>query len=58
MLYTIVATEDRKGGVLVPVFAESEPTTTDGYTWTIKLRKDAKWSDGAPIDADDWVYSW
>ena len=58
MLYTIVPTEDRKGGVLVPVFAESEPTTTDGYTWTIKLRKDAKWSDGAPIDADDWIYSW
>lgn len=26
--------------------------------WTFKLRKDARWSDGSPVTAQDFVYSW
>ena len=30
----------------------------DGLTYTIKLNKDAKWSDGKPVKAEDYVYGW
>lgn len=30
----------------------------DFIRWTFKLRPEAKWSDGAPITAQDFVYSW
>ncbi|MWL73970.1 oligopeptide ABC transporter substrate-binding protein OppA, partial [Escherichia coli] len=30
----------------------------DGKVWTYHLRKDAKWSDGSPVTAHDFVYSW
>ena len=35
--------------------AESWETSKDGLTWTFKLR-DAKWSDGKPITAEQFVY--
>ena len=48
--------------VLEPGMAAEEPTVTpneDGtYTYTFKLREDAKWSDGQPVTANDFVYSW
>ena len=43
--------------VLKPGIAESWEVSDDGLTWTFKLR-DAKWSDGKPVTADDFVYSW
>lgn len=30
----------------------------DFKVWTFHLRKDAKWSDGYPVTAQDFVYSW
>lgn len=30
----------------------------DFKVWTFRLRKDAKWSDGTPVTAEDFVYSW
>ena len=30
----------------------------DAKVWTFHLRKDAKWSDGTPVTAQDFVYSW
>ena len=30
----------------------------DGLTYKIKLNKDAKWSDGKPVTANDYVYGW
>lgn len=38
--------------------AESWNVSEDGKTWTFHLRKDAKWSDGKPVRAQDFVYSW
>jgi oligopeptide transport system substrate-binding protein len=30
----------------------------DGKKYTFKLRKDAKWSNGDPVTAKDFVYAW
>lgn len=30
----------------------------DGMQWTFNLRDDAKWSNGDPVTADDFVYAW
>lgn len=38
--------------------AEDWKTSPDGLTWTFYLRKDLKWSDGTPLTAKDFVYSW
>ncbi|WP_276204978.1 ABC transporter substrate-binding protein [Kushneria phosphatilytica] len=43
-------------GELVPGLAERWEVSDDGLTWTFHLR-DAQWSDGQPITADDAVYS-
>lgn len=32
--------------------------TKDNKVWIFHLRKDAKWSDGTPVTAQDFVYSW
>ena len=42
---------------LQPAGAESWETSEDGLTWTFKLRKDAKWSDGEPVVAQHYVDS-
>jgi oligopeptide transport system substrate-binding protein len=41
---------------LVPSMAESDPKiSSDGLTYTIKLKQGLKWSDGQPLDAQDFV---
>lgn len=40
-----------------PAIAESWQVSADGLTYTFKLR-DAKWSNGEPIKAQDFVFSW
>ncbi|QJE72089.1 peptide ABC transporter substrate-binding protein [Aerophototrophica crusticola] len=37
--------------------AESHEVSPDGLTYTFKLRE-AKWSDGTPVTADDFVFGW
>ncbi|CAK1755756.1 oligopeptide ABC transporter periplasmic binding protein [Vibrio crassostreae] len=44
-------------GNTIPGVAESWETT-DNKTFTFHLRKDAKWSNGDPVTAEDFVYSW
>ncbi len=54
-------------GKLYPVEAKYVPSTADG-TWIVnkdgtmktvwKLRKGVKWSDGQPVTAQDYVFSW
>jgi oligopeptide transport system substrate-binding protein len=44
---------------VIPGVADGMPTYNDDKTvLTIKLRKDAKWSNGDPVTAHDFVYSW
>ncbi|MCW3052629.1 MAG: extracellular solute-binding protein family 5 [Chthonomonadales bacterium] len=40
-----------------PNLAESWNSSPDAKTWTFKLRKGIKWSDGQPFTADDVVFS-
>ncbi|WP_048600600.1 peptide ABC transporter substrate-binding protein [Rubeoparvulum massiliense] len=40
-----------------PGIAESWDISEDGMTWTFHLR-DAKWSDGTPVTAQDFAYAW
>jgi peptide/nickel transport system substrate-binding protein len=40
-----------------PALAESWTTSKDGRTWTFVLRKGLQWSDGAPMTADDVVFT-
>ncbi|UUV99808.1 peptide ABC transporter substrate-binding protein [Vagococcus luciliae] len=37
---------------------ELATVSDDGLEYTIKLREDAKWSNGDPVVADDYVYAW
>ncbi|WP_283590397.1 peptide ABC transporter substrate-binding protein [Ligilactobacillus saerimneri] len=46
-----------KNGKVTPGLAKSSSVSADGKTWTFKLRN-AKWSNGDPITAQDFVYSW
>ena len=41
-----------------PGIAESWDVSEDGKTYTFHLRDDAKWSDGDPVTAKDFEYSW
>ena len=38
--------------------AESWSVSDDGLTYTFNIRKNAKWSDGKPVTAKDFEYSW
>ncbi len=44
-------------GKIVPGVAQSW-ASSDNKTWTFTLRSDARWSNGEPVTAQDFVYSW
>ena len=41
-----------------PALAKSWTISPDGKTYTFKLRDGVKWTDGVPLKAKDFVYSW
>lgn len=45
-------------GKAVPAVAESIDVSADGLIYTFHLREDAKWSNGDPVTADDFVFGW
>jgi len=45
------------GGRVAPGVASSWESSPDGRTWTFHLRPEARWSNGAPVTAADFVYS-
>ncbi|MSU24720.1 MAG: peptide ABC transporter substrate-binding protein [Opitutus sp.] len=49
---------DEKTSQAVPAVAERWETSADGLTWTFHLRPAARWSNGEPLTADDFVQSW
>ncbi len=53
--YTV---QEDKSVKIEPGVASEWTESEDGLTWTFKLREDAKWSDGSPVTANDFVYSW
>ena len=42
----------------IPAAAEGWEVSKDRRTYTFHLRKVARWSNGDPVTADDFVYSW
>lgn len=44
-------------GKAVPAIAEKYDVSEDGKTYTFHLR-DAKWSNGEPVTAEDFVFAW
>ena len=47
-----------KENKIVPGQAETFDVSEDGLTYTFHLRDGLKWSDGTPLTANDFVYSW
>ncbi|GED32075.1 peptide ABC transporter substrate-binding protein [Brevibacillus centrosporus] len=47
-----------KNGEIVPGVAEKWDVSDDKTVYTFHLRQDAKWSNGEPVTAEDFVYSW
>src|SRR5258708_27823057 len=41
-----------------PAAAKSYDVSSDGLTYTFHLQPSAKWSDGKPVTASDWVYGY
>jgi len=41
-----------------PGVAERWEVSADGLTYTFHLRRDARWSNGEPLDASDFLFSW
>lgn len=50
-------TTNDAAGQAIPGIATDWQTSSDGLVWTFKLR-DAKWSDGKPVTAQDFVYGY
>ncbi|MBI4088533.1 peptide ABC transporter substrate-binding protein [Candidatus Kaiserbacteria bacterium] len=44
-------------GSFIPVLAESYTVSADGKSYTFILRKDAKFSNGTPVTADDVIFT-
>jgi oligopeptide transport system substrate-binding protein len=57
-LFEGLTTHDPKTLEPQPGVAESWTVSPDGLTYTFHLRKDAKWSNGDPVTAADFLYSW
>ncbi|WP_406651877.1 ABC transporter substrate-binding protein [Rhizobium acaciae] len=55
-IYDVLIRVDKSGKLLEPGLAESWSASPDGTTYTFKLR-DAKFSDGSPITAEDAAHS-
>lgn len=47
-----------QAGVAEPGIASSWQVNAAGTTYTFHLRSNARWSNGAPVTAEDFVYAW
>jgi oligopeptide transport system substrate-binding protein len=47
-----------ENGALIPGVAVEWTPSNENKTWTFKLRDNAKWSNGDPVTAGDFVYAW
>lgn len=52
---TLVAKDEN--GDLIPAAADRWEVSPDGKKWTFHLRKTGRWSDGRPVTAHDFVYT-
>lgn len=52
-----LVTHDSKMNV-IPSLAEKWTKSSDGKVYTFNLKKNVKWSDGVPLKAKDFLFSW
>ncbi len=55
-LFEGLTSQDEQGKAIPGVATQWQ--TTDNKTWIFTLRKDARWSNGDSVTAEDFVYSW
>ncbi|WP_297201094.1 ABC transporter substrate-binding protein [uncultured Pluralibacter sp.] len=55
-LFEGLVNQDSKGNIIPGVATQWQ--SNDNRSWIFTLRSDAKWSDGTPVTAQDFVYSW
>ena len=56
VIYDVIARFGPDGATIELKLAEGVTPSADFKTWTVKLRKGMKWSDGSPFTADDILY--
>jgi oligopeptide transport system substrate-binding protein len=57
-IYEGLTLTDPKTLEAVPAVADKWYTPDNGLTWKFGIRKDAVWSNGKPVHADDFIRSW
>jgi oligopeptide transport system substrate-binding protein len=57
-LFEGLAALDEKLGTVVPAAAKSWETSADGLIWTFHLDPKGRWTNGDPVTAADFVYSY
>jgi oligopeptide transport system substrate-binding protein len=57
-LFDALACYDAVTGELLPAAADSWEANADATVWTFHLNKNAKFHDGSPVTAKDFVYAW
>ena len=58
LMYDGLFSTDVDTGEVIPALAKEMIVSPDQKTYTVKLRKGVKWTDGEEITADDVVYTW
>jgi len=58
LLFSSLVTLNMESQEAEPGLAESWSVAPDQKTWTFKLRKNLRWSDGEPLTAGDVVFTW
>jgi peptide/nickel transport system substrate-binding protein len=56
VVYDVLARFGPDGATIEMKLAESVTPSADFKTWTVKLRKGSKWSDGSPFTTDDIMF--
>ena len=56
-LWIAVPNEDGMGYHYIPDLAADMPKKIDDLTWEFTIREEAKWSNGDPINADTYMYT-
>lgn len=57
-IFPALVNQDPFTGEVIPDLAESWEVSEDGLTWTFQLREGVTWSDGEPVDAADFKYTY
>ena len=56
-LFEPLVTADPETLELIPAAARTWEVSEDGLVYTFQLREDGRWSNGDPLTASDWVFS-